>query len=164
MKLKSACLMQLAIASLFVINIAPAMAAGNEPYLRLNEINIYAARDFKTRFTSITTDKWLKLDNGYLAKFVSDGIPNQVYYNNNGAFIIRTRYFTVHTMPASLKQLVKERFAGYNIVMVTEVADETNSYYRINIKNTASVKTLRIVNAEVEILEDWNNGENSSTK
>ena len=164
MKLKSARQMQLAVAFFLVISLSTAKAAGDEPYLRLNEVNIHAARDFKYRFAAINNDKWLKLDNGYLAKFVYRGIPNQVYYNNNGNFILRTRYFTEHSMPAPLKQLVRQRFAGYQVVMVTEVADETNSYYRINIKNTATVKTIQVVNAVITILEDWNNGENMPVK
>jgi hypothetical protein len=160
MKKMSAWLIQLAIASLLTIITVPVSAGTDEPYLRLNEVNIHAVRDFKNRFATITTDKWLRLDNGYLAKFNSNGISNQVYYDNNGTFILRTRYFTERTMPAELKQLFQHQFAGYNILMVTEVADEKQNFYRINIKNTSSVKTLQVVNAEVTILEDWRNGEN----
>lgn len=160
MKIKSAWLIQLAIAILFTIATLPANAGTDEPYLRLNEVNIHAVRDFKSRFASITNDKWLKLDNGYLAKFSSNGISNQVYYDNNGIFILRTRYFTERTMPAELKQLIQHQFAGYSIVIVTEATDENRGFYRINIKNATTVKTLQVVNAEVTILEDWTNGEN----
>lgn len=168
MKNKPTLLIQAVIAIFFLISTLPATSntqtsfntlSTGDPYLRLNEINIHAARDFKKRFSQITTDKWLKLDNGYLVKFTRQGIKSQVFYNDNGQFILQTRYYTEDNMPAEVKTTLQQRFAGYSIVAVTEVLYENEGYFRINIKNNHSVKTVRIVNTSIEILEDWENGE-----
>src|SRR5450432_187362 len=68
--------------------------------LRLNEINIHAVRHFRKSFSSITNDKWFKINNGFMATFIYNSIRSQVYYDTRGVFLGMTRCYGENYLPA----------------------------------------------------------------
>jgi hypothetical protein len=130
-----------------------------DPYLRLNEINSSAARDFMKRFPLVTTDKWLKIEGGYLAKFSPDKFQTKVYYDNQGRFLAITRFYKEANTPAEIKTIIQQKFPGYEITGSTEMTNADKSFYRVNIKNSQRFKVLQVTGYEIKVLEDLKNGE-----
>ena len=128
-------------------------------YLRLNEVNAHAARDFIRRFPAITTEKWLRTATGYSAKFSDNDVLSNVYYDRAGHYINTIRYYEEKNIPAGLKNLLRSEFSDYTIVAATELIKEKEKSFYFHIKNRKRIKTVRIVSDTIEITADFRNAE-----
>ena len=125
-----------------------------EPYLRLNEINIRAARTFEKQYPHATAQKWLKISSGYLVKFTDKGIPIHIYFDHKGHIMVTTRYFNGFNMPASVKKTLNKSYPGYTIGVVTEATTTKVIFFHIDIRNEHSVKLVRVHESVVELIND----------
>ena len=137
---------------------------GIDPYLRLNEIPWRSAKDFMKRFPAIDTDKWLKINDGYLAKFTDGKYPVKVYYDNQGRFISVIRYYEEEELAPETKTLVTSRYKDFSIMGITEVKTDDGKFYHINIKNHSTFKVLLVKGEMIEVLSDMQNGESAPGK
>jgi len=129
-----------------------------ETYLRLNEVNIHAARDFMKRFENVTDGKWLKIEGGYLVRFMADEKKNDAFYDGMGRFVAASCYYDGANSPEEIKTLVNKEYPGYKIIVATKINTNDRSFYRLHISNPESIKTLQIVNSRIRVLEDLQNG------
>lgn len=128
-------------------------------YLRLNEINAHAARDFVDRFPNVNTQKWLRTTNGYSAKFTENEVLNNVYYDRVGNYINTIRYYQEKNIPARLKNILRHEFGDYTIVAGTELITSKEKSFYFHIKNRKRIKTVKIVADTIEITADYRNAE-----
>jgi hypothetical protein len=128
-------------------------------YLRLNEINSHAARDFIARFPAITTEKWLRTPSGYAAKFSENEVHSNVNYDRAGNYINTLRYYAEKNIPARLKNVLRSEFSDYTIVAATELITEKEKTFYFHIKNRKRIKTVKIVSDTVEVTADFRNAE-----
>lgn len=128
-------------------------------YLRLNEINAHAARDFIGRFPAITTEKWLRTSTGYSAKFSENDVISNVYYDRAGNYIKVLRYYVEKNIPARLKNILRSEFNDYTIVAATELITVKEKSFYIHIKNRKRIKTVKIVSDTIEVTADFRNAE-----
>jgi hypothetical protein len=128
-------------------------------YLRLNEINAHAARDFIARFPTITTEKWLRGTTGYAVKFSENEITTHVYYDRAGNFIKALRYYVEKSIPARFKKPLLNEFTDYTIVAAIELITEKEKSFYFHIKNRKRLKTVRIVSDIIEVTADYRNAE-----
>ena len=128
--------------------------SSGEPYLRLNEINIRAARSFEKMYPEITTQKWLKISSGYLVKFTDKGIPTHIYFDKKGNTIIQTRYFNELNMPVAVKKALMQSYPGYTIGVVTEASTIKATFFHVDIRNDHLLKTVRVHGSEIELINE----------
>ncbi len=126
-------------------------------YLRLNEINARAARDFTLRYPTITDEKWLRSSHGYSVKFVQGEITNHVHYDRGGYFINALRYYGHNSIPEPLKRRIQRAFSGYSILSLTEVVNEKGSSFHLNIKNITRIKSILVTAQHIEVIDDFRN-------
>lgn len=129
-----------------------------ETYLRLNEVDIHAARHFMKQFSNVTDAKWLRIDGGYLVRFTNEGNRNDAFYDNRGRFIQSSSYFRENDSPAEIKELINKTFPGYTIMVTTKISVGSKTYYRLHISNPNFIKTLEVINAKIYVREDQLNG------
>jgi hypothetical protein len=128
-------------------------------YLRMNEINAHAARDFIGRFPAITTEKWLRSTTGYAVKFSENDVINHVYYDRAGNFIKTIRYYVEKNIPARFKKLLLSEFSDYTIVAATELITEKEKSFYFHIKNRKRIKTVKIESDIIQVTADFRNAE-----
>ena len=128
-------------------------------YLRLNEINAHAARDFIARFPASTNEKWMRGTTGYTVKFSENEIITHVYYDRAGNFIKALRYYVENSIPARFKKSLLSEFSDYTIVAGTELITAKEKSFYFHIKNRKRIKTVRIVSDILEVTADYRNAE-----
>ncbi|HEY4286200.1 MAG TPA: hypothetical protein VGN00_03790 [Puia sp.] len=125
----------------------------------LNEINIHAYRHFHRRFPSGTTNEyWFKSAEGYQVSFVQEALRHQAYFDLHGGFLYSLKYYGGARMPVVPAELVRKKYPGYGIEVVTEITDGEKTFYLVKIIDPASVKTLSVCDGKVELLEELVNG------
>jgi hypothetical protein len=133
-------------------------AASANPELRLNEINSRASRHFKTHFSPEDREKWIKEDNFYIANFKEGRIRAKAYYDLKGWFAYCMKTYSGNLLTGDIRSAILQKFAGYAIDVVNEITDLEHPFYLIKIKSSTNIKTLRVLDGNVEVLEDFSNG------
>lgn len=124
----------------------------------LNEINIHAFRHFRKRWPAVTGETWLKADDGYIVSFTENSLRNQARFDARGSFLYSLKYYAGKNISGDLSILIKRKYPGYDINVVTEITDGEKIFYLVKIENSSSVKTLSISEGKVEVFEELVNG------
>jgi len=125
----------------------------------LNEISIHAYRHFHRLFSSgVSGEYWFKSEEGYLVSFVRDAQRNQAYFDRRGVYLYSLKYYAGTKMPTVPAELVKRKYPGYQLDVVTEVTDGEKVFYLVKVISTESVKTLSVNDGKIDVLEDLVNG------
>jgi len=129
------------------------------PPLRMNEVRNNAARHFKNHFSANGTEKWYKLDEFLMVSFTDGQVLTKAYYTSKGFFSFFVKYYTEELLNPDTRFLIMKKFEGYKIDVITEINNLQEKFYFIKIKNSSSIKTLKVVNENIEVTEDFVNGE-----
>jgi hypothetical protein len=125
----------------------------------LNEISIHAYRHFHRIFSSgVSGEYWFKSEDGYQVSFIVDGQRNQAYFDRRGAYLYSLKYYAGTKMPKITADLVKRKYPGYQLDVVTEVTDGEKVFYLVKVISPESVKTLSVSDGKIDVLEDLVNG------
>jgi len=125
----------------------------------LNEISVKAFRHFQRLFpTGATSEYWFKSPEGYKVSFNLNAHSLLAYFNKHGAFLCSMKYYTQKEIPRETGDLVKSKYPGYSIDMVTEVFDGQSTFLRVQIANASSLKILCIIGDRIYMTEDLING------
>jgi hypothetical protein len=125
----------------------------------LNEISIHAFRHFHRLFSSgVSGEYWFKSADGYQVSFVRDAQRNQAYFDRRGAYLYSLKYYAGTKMPAVWADVVKRKYPGYRLDVVTEITDGEKVFYLVKVISTESVKTLSVSDGKIDVLEDLVNG------
>ena len=120
------------------------------------EINAKAVRNFSKDYKKATDVKWIKTSEGlYAAYFVNDDIQNLVCYNKKGNFECQLRYYQEEKLPREIRGLVKSAYYDFSIYLVTEVHRNGKIAYVIKMEDKTSWKTVKVVDGEMEVTEDY---------
>jgi len=135
-----------------------AVAAPSGAHLRLNEVNIRAVRHFEKQFHS-SVEKWYKLDDGLVAVFYNHAVNNRVYYDEQGRFLFTVKNYEEKDMPADVRTMIRNRYLGYIINLVTEIISDDRTIYQVHLKDRHSVKTVQVWDKQMTLTEDYLNAE-----
>ncbi len=141
----------------FDLNSFTVLSKPSDKDLRLNEINSHAARHFGKHFTSVLTEKWIKTDDYYIASFLESGTPSKAYYDLKGRFKFYIKSYSVEKLQKDVASLISKQFSGYKIDVVTEISTLEEHFYIIKIKNDSNIKTLKVAEGNIEVIEDFVN-------
>jgi hypothetical protein len=125
----------------------------------LNEISVKAFRHFQRLFpTGATSEYWFKSNEGYKVSFNLNDHGLVAYFDKHGAFLCSMKYYTQKEIPRETGDLVKSKYPGYSIEMVTEVYDGQMTFLRVQIANASSLRILCIIGERIYMTEDLING------
>ncbi|PWT73454.1 MAG: hypothetical protein C5B59_13425 [Bacteroidetes bacterium] len=128
------------------------------PPLRLNEINARAIRHFKNHFLKSEDEIWTRVEDLFVATFTNKGIITKVYYRSHGSFAYYVKYYSANSLHPLVRSMIMKKFADYSIDVVTEVGNLDSEILFIKIKNHSNIKTLQVLNENIEVIEDYANG------
>ncbi|MBL7700197.1 MAG: hypothetical protein JNK79_18665 [Chitinophagaceae bacterium] len=117
------------------------------------DVNINAVRDFRKSYKNASDVKWVLNENGASVYFMNDGIKMRRSYNSRGVKEYTLRYYDENRMPLDLRQRVKSNFYDHNIVIVTEVTRNDQTYYLVKMENVKEYLTVKVGEDEITVFE-----------
>ncbi|HLZ86360.1 MAG TPA: hypothetical protein VKQ52_03920 [Puia sp.] len=124
----------------------------------LNEINTHAYRHFQRLFpTGATKEYWFVSADGYQVSFLLEGRHHQAFFDRHGGFRYSLQYYPGKEIPRNPGDLIKAKYPGYEIDVVTEITDGEKTFHLVKIVSPLSIKTLSVADGRIEVLEDLTN-------
>lgn len=132
----------------------PDLAAEN--ILRSNEINVWAIRDFMTRFEGVEDAVWFLVPKGgNEAYFIRDGFGNRVIYDKSGGWQMSLLVYEENKLPRDIRSLVKSYYYDYDLVLVEEVRTLGGTEFIVYMEDKSSLKLLRVTDkGEMDLFQE----------
>lgn len=130
-------------------------AAKNSNPIVTDEINAKAIKEFTKSYKNMPDAKWFKLKDGFVVYFTIDGIKNKVFYNKKGNYEGMVRGYFEDKLPREIRHLVKSTYYDFSIYHVCEVSVDGITAYLVKIGDNASWKTIKVVDDEMEVTEEF---------
>jgi hypothetical protein len=128
----------------------------NSTPLRLNEINANAASTFIKDHGNVTNAKWFKSLNGlFVVYFTDENIKNWIFYNDRGTCEYMILHYYEEKLPAEVRDLLKTNYYDFNIYHVTEARRNGKIAYVAKMEDKTSWKTIKVVDGEIEVMEEY---------
>lgn len=121
----------------------------------LNNVDAKALRHFTTSYENASEIRWAKLPGGFRVHFVNAGIDTRIYYTKNGAPEATVRYYFEKDIPLEVRHIIKTTFYDFSIFCVTEITTAGKTAYLVKIEDRTCWKTVKVVDKEMEITEDY---------
>jgi hypothetical protein len=125
----------------------------------VNEVNQKARHYFKKTFKDVNNEKWYSIKNGFLAEFSLNTSKNRVVYDKKGNWRFTVSYYDEKNLPAEIRAIVKPVYYDYTISRIEEVHANDKVIYIVHVQNNSSLKTLRVCEGEMELIEDFTKSE-----
>ena len=109
-----------------------------------------AHKNFSKTFKEAGNIAWFETGDGFKAQFTKDDIQTKVFYDLKGRWIANVRSYQEDKLPRDIRHRVKSKYYDYSIFLVQEVSIEDNTAYLVKIEDKNSIKTIRIVNDEMD--------------
>jgi hypothetical protein len=138
-------------------NQSSSTAANSGQRLRINEISAKAARHFATHFSTANNEKWTILDGFYIASFSDTQVRTEAFYTVRGNFAYCVKYYGDGMLNQNIRLAIMKKYEGHKIDVVTEISNLEEKLYFIKIKSSTDTKTLKILNGEIEVEEEFRN-------
>ncbi len=123
-----------------------------------NDINIKAVRNFIRLFENVTNKKWYTVSDGYFASFTKDEVETKVAFDAKGNWHCTLTTYNENQMPHDIRDMVKSRYYDFNIMVAYEIRHERGIVYIIKISDATKIKTLRIIDDEIEVTGNYTRG------
>lgn len=117
--------------------------------------NFRADRNFKRQFKHIDNVSWQKKEDGYRVCFTDNGIRYMVDYDKKGNWVSTIKSYDETKLSVQIANSVKTGFLGYSIVWVIELKVRDATAHLVKIENKESLKTVRVLNDELDVIEDY---------
>ncbi|HEX2536616.1 MAG TPA: hypothetical protein VHK69_22890 [Chitinophagaceae bacterium] len=130
---------------------AAGMKSGGFASTRPPEISERVARRFEKSFPGITNTAWEATENGYVVRFISEGIQNWAYLNKKGACLSTMRYFTPEQLPARMHSHIKAAFDRFRITSAKEICHNQTTAYLVSIDDGSTWKVVHILDGEMTV-------------
>jgi hypothetical protein len=146
-------------AFLLIVFLAPNVLGqpfGNNRFalLRMNEVNVHAARHVLSHFSPSSLVKWFQNEQYLIANFKEGDSTDKVYYKANGNFDFCIKYYRAEALDPNLKSVVLKKFPGCEILMITELTNLEKKELSIKIKDGNFIKTISSSDEGMEITEN----------
>ena len=115
-------------------------------------INLKALKDFEKSFQKVSDEKWCKVPGGVIANFLSNGIDFRIKYDEKGQWLYNLLTYSEDNLPSDVRSLIKGRYYDYEIQFCNEYQLPKSSIFVIKMQDDQSVKTIKIVDGEMEVI------------
>jgi hypothetical protein len=115
-----------------------------------------AMAHFKENYAWVQNADWFNTaENNLYCVFDQGNVVNRIFYDQNGYWQYTMVSFPPSNLSRSVKKIVSDNFAGYNISYVNEILSATEEpVYMINIENGENIKVIRVTGDVVEVKQD----------
>ena len=121
-----------------------------------NGINVNALRNFIREYENVSNAKWFESSNGFfVAYFIREDIRTWVFYNKKGDYVRMIRSYNEEKLPADVRHLVKSTYYDFSIYYVTEINSDMKTAYHVKMADKTSWKTIKVVDGEMEVTEEY---------
>lgn len=119
------------------------------------DVSITAVERFRKDFKDVKNVEWVEIANGYRAYFQQDDILTAVDYTKKGKLYSIIRYGK-NLLTRDIKMMVERSFIEPDIREVSEIkiADYATRVYIIVLEDKESMKTVQIIDDEVQVLNE----------
>jgi hypothetical protein len=123
-------------------------------------VNKKALKDFKIRFTQVSSAQWFTIADGFISYFkADDDISDRVYYNKKGNWTFTVKTYNEGKLPRDIRAIVKSSNYDFAITLVEEVQSIDNLVYIIHMQDKTSIKNVRVSKeGEMDVLEEFTKG------
>jgi hypothetical protein len=96
---------------------------------------------------------------GFIVNSLADGHEMTSAYDKKGKLVYTITHYPTDNLAKNIMDIVKDNYANYFISGMEKVDQPgSESVFVVHIKNHDSFKTLRVVNNEVELVQDFQKG------
>jgi hypothetical protein len=117
------------------------------------DVNINAVRDFRKNFKKATNEKWVQNENGASVYFTIEGAKMRASYNGKGKKEYTLKYYEEDAMPIYLRRQIKSNYYDHEIVIVTEVSRNHQTFYLVKMENKREFLTIKVADDEMTVFE-----------
>ena len=117
--------------------------------------NTRASKDFNKRFKPTDRASWFELSDGYAVRCNVEGVDTKAYYDRKGRWYATIRSYDQDKLPNDIRKQVRSTYYDYTIYVVDEVTVGDVTAYLVKISDQKSLKTIRLVNGEMDVYEDY---------
>jgi hypothetical protein len=143
----------------FIVPNIDSLLIDRGPHVKIGgNIAVRAVRDFVQTYKNVENERWYKLDDGYLAEFMSDDIKTSVIYDGKGIWKYSIRRYNEDKLPVDVRRVVKSTYYDYSITMVEEILLYEKVIYLVHIEDAHTWKKIRVCEGEMEAIEEYNKG------
>lgn len=97
---------------------------------------------FNAVFKNVENVKWFSWTGGHTVSFEKNGVSSQIGYDNNGNLVWSKRYFGEDLLPLNILLKIKAKYAGKDIVLVTEVVQDNELLYGVRLEDEKDTVVL----------------------
>lgn len=103
-----------------------------------------------------SADKTSEKAKGYTVRTVIDGRESLSAYSKKGNWVYTIQTYSMDNLDKAIIDKVRELYADYGVTGIQKVEQPgLDTVYIVYIENKSSIKTVRIVNDEVELVNDY---------
>jgi hypothetical protein len=121
------------------------------PTVKADRASIKASREFWKRFGEGKKESWYKLNAGFLAEFLEDGIKYRTVFDAKGNWIYTIKEYNEQELPKDVRELVKSTYYDYSIGWVKEVSQYQSVVYVVHIADGPAWKDVLVQDGEMRI-------------
>ena len=99
---------------------------------------------FDRQFRNATDVMKTSIATGTLVYCKIDNIKNEMYYDKKGNLSHSIRYYDESKLNESVKEMVLEKYNGYDIFGVTEISANEHHIYHVKIQSRSTWKTIQV--------------------
>jgi len=118
-------------------------------------LNEKAEKHFRRDFRNVSNERWIQKEDGYRVKFAGGNVKYMVDYDKRGNWVSTISNYSEEQLDSHIADAVKTAFLGYAIVYVTEIKKGKRTVYLVKIDNQKMLKTVRVVNGEMDVFESY---------
>jgi hypothetical protein len=121
--------------------------------------NEKVVKDFSKKLKSSVNSLIDSFNDGFIVRSLVDGHEITSAYDKKGNWVYTIKHYTTDNLALNIINIVKGSFDNYFITTMDKVDQPGNeSVYVVHMENFNSFRTLRVVNNEVELVEDFQKG------
>lgn len=124
--------------------------------LKVNKANTKAVKEFSKSHPQAENVQWYVETNGSFVYYSLNEKKGRRFYNGKGMFVYDILTYSEKDLPLDIRAMVKQTYyLDYDITLVKEIHTAGKTIYIIDIQSKSTLKTLRICNDEMEVLEEY---------
>jgi len=117
--------------------------------------NDRAIAKFGKFFPNASSESWTKTKNGFAVRFSSNNMQQLVFLTKRGNVVASIKYYSEKQLPSDMRMTIRYAYPDFSIKSVREVNAANSTAYLITIEDATSWKTIRIVNGETDVYEEY---------
>jgi hypothetical protein len=121
--------------------------------------NEKAVKDFTKQFKNAVTLTIYSAGDGFIVNSDSAGNKVTSAYNKKGSWVYTIERYATDKPVAEIVDIVKDSYENYTIAGMEKIDQPGfNTVYIVHLENCHSIKTVRVTNEEVELVQDFEKG------